>query len=96
MTQLGDQLNVNMPESIASIFQHQSVGIPGTSDTSTGAEGGVPDKPPSPISIPRAQISKGIIINIQQAGYKKQCFLFVYCGWLECIHSILIHALINF
>ena len=80
MTQLGDQLsNVNnmMPESIASIFQHQSSSAAGpqgvmagkaaTANTdantnttsSAGDSGGLPDKPPSPIRMPRAQISNG-------------------------------------
>ena len=66
VTQLGDQLNMHMPESIASIFQHQS--IPGTAGTAVGGHGGRVggegrhlDKPPSPVSIPRAQISKGKI-----------------------------------
>ena len=80
MTQLGsDHLNVNMPESIASLFQHQqSVGLrvgPGIPEAATGTgagvggtAGGLPDKPPSPISMPRAQISNGIILSVFTNG----------------------------
>lgn len=73
MTQLGDQISVNMPESIASLFQRQSEMHSAGKNESGGSDGqkegskserpasdpAIP-KPPSPITIPRAQISQGI------------------------------------
>ena len=72
-------MSMTMPESIASLFHHQSPmhshqdgkkdGGPGDGRANAGEMTGAmtdqdPPRPPSPINIPRAQISKGDILIV--------------------------------